>query len=292
MSRRVVATQPRRTPVKRGSLTVVGTGIQVARDLTPGSSFAIQRADKVLHLVTDFITAAVIKRLNPTAEPLNHHYKPGRVRARIYADIVEDVLSHVRRGENVCMVTYGHPGVFVDATAEAIARARASGFAAAMLPGVSSEDCMFADTGVDPARNGCLTFEATSFLLGRPTFESTIALVLYQIGVVGDLTHRKKYGGDGLTILARELIRRYGPQHIVTVYDAAASPFTVPSIQRVALRDLARASVDVTSTLYVPPLGLRTTDARMLRRLGLERFAPGRSGSTRRRGKAKVPPRG
>ncbi len=282
----------KRAQTRRGSLTVVGTGIQIGRDLTPGARVAITRADKVLHLVTDFITAAMIKRLNPTAEPLNHHYKPGRIRARIYEAIVKDVLSYVRRGENVCMVTYGHPGVFVDATAEAIVRVRESGRAAAMLPGVSSEDCLFADLGVDPARSGCLTFEATSFLISRPKFESTIPLVLFQIGVVGDLTHKQTYGGSGLAILARELIRRYGPKHVVTIYDAAPTPLAAPSIQRVALRDLARASVGVTSTLYAPPKRPGTTDARMLRRLGLQRLSPVQPRSTKGRRKAKVPPRG
>ena len=58
-----------------------------------------------------------------------------------------------------------------------------------MLPGISAEDCLFADLGVDPAEAGCQSYEATRFLERRPAIEPRAALILWQIGVVGSANH-------------------------------------------------------------------------------------------------------
>jgi len=34
-----------------------------------------------------------------------------------------------------------------------------------MLPGISAEECLFADRGIDPAQTGACSFEATDFLV-------------------------------------------------------------------------------------------------------------------------------
>ena len=47
------------------------------------------------------------------------------------------------------------------------------GFNAQMLAGISAEDCLFADLGLDPGKNGCQSFEATDFLIRRRQFEPT-----------------------------------------------------------------------------------------------------------------------
>jgi hypothetical protein len=47
-------------------------------------------------------------------------------------------------------------------------RSSTDGFDAVMLPGISAEDCLFADLGIDPGMIGCQSFEATdsiTFLL-------------------------------------------------------------------------------------------------------------------------------
>ena len=65
--------------------------------------------------------------------------------------MVERILSYVRRGLNVCVVFYGHPGVHPGH--ESIRRARMEGFSASKLPGISAEDCLFAELGIDPSKN-------------------------------------------------------------------------------------------------------------------------------------------
>jgi len=55
-----------------------------------------------------------------------------------------------------------------------------------MLPGISAEDCLFADLGIDPSFMGCQTVEATDLLLrNRPLITSGHVLI-WQVGVVGD----------------------------------------------------------------------------------------------------------
>jgi uncharacterized protein YabN with tetrapyrrole methylase and pyrophosphatase domain len=187
--------------------------------------------------------------------------------------MVRRILSAVRKRQRVVAVFYGHPGVFVLPSHEAIRRARAEGYVARMLPGISAEDCLFADLGVDPALEGCQSFEATDFLARRRAFEPTSALVLWQIGVIGDLTFQSKasrYRRGGLPILAEVLLEKYPRSHPATIYEAAQYPVCDPVIRVLPLSKLARAKVSPISTLYVPPVGRKPLDRDMVKRLGLQ----------------------
>jgi len=53
--------------VKSGSLTIVGTGIQFAGQITLEARAHIKQAEKVLFLVSDPITADWVRDINPTA---------------------------------------------------------------------------------------------------------------------------------------------------------------------------------------------------------------------------------
>src|SRR5262245_45102016 len=205
---------------KRGSLTIVGTGIQVNVQTTPEARAAIEQAEKVLYLVANRPTGYWIGRLNPTAESLEHFYEPGKNRFVAYQVIVDHILMYVRQELRVCVVFYGHPGVFVYSSHEAIRRARDAGFAARMLPGISAEDCLFADLCVDAGISGHQSFEATDFLLHRRRFDPHSALLLWQIGVIGDLTHQRRYEPRGLDVLVEVLQVEYGPGHEVVIYEA------------------------------------------------------------------------
>ena len=56
------------------------------------------------------------------------------------------------------------PGVFARVPHKAIAQARAEGFEAHMEAGVSAEDCLYADLGIDPGEVGCQQYEASQFM--------------------------------------------------------------------------------------------------------------------------------
>jgi precorrin-3B methylase len=58
------------TVYSAGSLTVVGTGIQLGVHLTPEARAAIEQADEVLYVVADTLTSAWLQELNPKARSL------------------------------------------------------------------------------------------------------------------------------------------------------------------------------------------------------------------------------
>lgn len=253
-----------------GSLTIVGTGIQLVGDLTLAAQGWIEQADKVLFAVADPVTAEWLRTLNPTAEALPYNTHHPRRRA-LYQEIVERILIEVRRGLRVCAVFYGHPGVFTDPAHEAIRQARREGFPARMLPGISAQACLFADLDLDPGRNGCQSFEATDFLIRRRKFDPTSALILWQIAVIGNLGFHKERGpAYGLTVLSEVLATQYSPDHEVIVYEAAVYPVCQPMIQRLPLARLPEAQITEVSTLYVPPKGPAPVDVEMMARLGMD----------------------
>jgi uncharacterized protein YabN with tetrapyrrole methylase and pyrophosphatase domain len=185
--------------------------------------------------------------------------------------MTEAILSEVRAGKDVCAAFYGHPGVFVAPSHEAVRRARREGFPARLLPGISAEDCLFADLGVDPARCGCQSYEATDFLVHRRGFDPSAALVLWQIGTVGSITAAAGAQPHGLAVLVEILLEHYPAAHEVTVYEASPYPGCKPVARSVALSELSAAHVTALSTLYVPPRTDAPPDLTMLDRLGLPR---------------------
>lgn len=237
----------------RGSLTVVGSGIQVVAQMTLEARLAIELADKVLYGV-DAVTARWISRLNPSAESLDLLHQPGLPRCATYRKTVERILSEVRGGRQVCAVYYGHPGVFVFASHESIRLARQEGFPARMLPGISAEDCLFADLGLDPGVCGHQGFEATDFLIRNRVFDPGSPLVLWQVGSIGELGYGSKPNLNGVNVLVETLGPVYGLGHPVYLYLAAQFPVCRPEIERVPLGRMAEGRINPFSTLYVPPL--------------------------------------
>ncbi|MCL1472344.1 SAM-dependent methyltransferase [Argonema antarcticum] len=257
--------------LQAGSLTIVGTGIQLVGHLTLGAQAHIVQADKLLFAVADPLTAKWLRSLNATAEAIPYNTDRTR-RKETYREMVERILTEVRQGLNVCAVFYGHPGVFADPAHGALKQARREGFKAQMLPGISAEDCLFADVGLDPGVNGCQSFEATDFLIRRRKFDPTCALILWQIAMIGNLGFYKEGSHlHGLTVLAEVLQEYYSFDHEVIVYEAAVYyPVCEPVIKRIPLSKLPEANVTPVSTLYVPPLGPAPLDREMMARLGME----------------------
>lgn len=256
-------------------LTVVGTGFMVAGQVTAESVSAIRDADRLLFLVSDAATRHWLQELNPSARSLYDAYAEGRHRLASYREMVERILAPVREGLRVCAVFYGHPGVFVAPSHEAVRRARAEGFAATMLPGVSAEDCLFAELEIDPARQGCRSYEATDFLLRRRPLDPTTGLALWQVGAIGVATfHRREvWRTEGLRPLVEVLLEAYPPDHEVVLYTAATLPIGDSTVIRLPLARLAEAEVSIAATLYLPPAAEASVDPEVAARLGLAEAA-------------------
>ncbi len=245
-------------------LTIVGTGIRAGLDTSLESRACIERASKVLYLVADSLSATWIEQLNPTAQSLASFYELGKPRFEIYEAIVSEILVWLRRGPDLCVAFYGHPGFYAFAGHEAIRRARLEGFRARMLPGISCVDQMHSDLGIDPGSSGCQTYEATSFLIYRFRFEPSAALVLLQIGVLGEAIWPPTSDSGRLHILVDYLQRHYSPDHEVVIYEASPDPDKGSRIARVSLSRLHEMDVSASSTLYVPPAGLPPVNLEMM----------------------------
>jgi hypothetical protein len=249
------------TSSRRGSLIVVGTGIKSVSHLTTETRVAIESAERLFYLVADPVTIHWLRRQNPTAESLFRFYARGKDRLQTYLQMVEHVVSAVRSGQNVCVAFYGHPGVFSFPPHEAIRRVRAEGHLAKMLPGISSEDCLLADFGLDPGTFGCQSFEASDFLINHRVYDDTSLLILWQIGVIGvSSLPTRACSRRGLRALVAALRNKYQGSHEVLIYEAPVHLVVKPKVIRCALTDLASSNVTPISTLCIPPNSPRPSD--------------------------------
>ena len=173
--------------MRKGSLTIVGSGIAALRHATQEACFHISHADKVFFLAADPLTREWILRLNPAAESLSVHLVPGREREVSFSGMVGQIAQAVYEGLRVVAVFYGHPGVFVQPSHMAMQRLTAEGYTATMLPGISTEDCLISDLGVDLSQCGYQCHEASNFLVCNKQADTAAALILWQIGVIGQV---------------------------------------------------------------------------------------------------------
>jgi uncharacterized protein YabN with tetrapyrrole methylase and pyrophosphatase domain len=262
-----VAAEPDLPP---GSLTIVGAGIRPGLHTTREAIARIRDAEKVVYLLAEIAPVRWLEELNPSAEPLDGLYRPDRPFNEVYRDIVEAIMAHVRKPQDVCVVFYGHPGVFDRTSRDAIDRARAEGFPAWMLPGITAEDCLYVDLELDPGASGVQSFDATDFLVRRRTPDVTVPLILWQVGIVGGSRATDEVRRAGLEVLAERLGELYGDDHELVVYEATPFPVGRPMIERCAVRELRDAGVTGLSTVYVPPRGTAARDPEMISRLQIE----------------------
>ncbi len=254
----------------KGTLTIVGTGIQAGAHLTLAARACIEKADHLVFAVSDPVTAAWLKQLNEKAEPLAGPESFGK-REDMYKAMVQRILGLLEKGGLVCAVFYGHPGVFADPPHLALNAALEHGYQARMLPGVSAEDCLFSDLRLDPGKNGFQSYEVSDFLIHRRRFDKHCPLLLWQIAVIG---YRGFYKGDAqkerIQVLCEELAGVYGWDHRVTLYEAAIYPVNPPVIDEMTLKALPDAKVGERASLYIPPVGPAPVDRIMLQKLRME----------------------
>ncbi|GAB6195465.1 SAM-dependent methyltransferase [Lysobacter xanthus] len=233
--------------------------------LTPRARHAIEHANVVFVLASDGLVERWVEAMNPDVRSLQPYYAEGKDRRTTYAEMVGAIVAEVRAGRDVCAAFYGHPGVFAQVAHEAIALARADGFDAAMQPGISAEDCLYADLGIDPGRVGCQHFEATQFLCCDRQIDTSAHLVLWQVAVAGDRGFtRHATGRAHREVLIDKLLRFYPATHEVIVYEAPTVAVDAPRIDRMPLAALVDAELHMHSTLVIGPARTLAPDRKVL----------------------------
>lgn len=251
-----------------GSLVCVGLGMTLGSHLGPLARSHIEQADVVFFALSDGIVELWLRRMHGDVRSLQTFYQEGSSRMNTYWQMVEAMLVEVRAGKRVCGVFYGHPGVFAWVPHKAIELARAEGYRAHMEPGVSAEDCLYADLGIDPGAYGCQHYEASQLLFYQRRIDPTAYLILWQVGVVGDQSMaRFSTNAAYRQVLVDVLARDYPLNHEVIIYRAATLPIDRPRMERTTLAALPRAVIGMAETVVLPPARPMQADPEILARL-------------------------
>ncbi|MGI2190066.1 SAM-dependent methyltransferase [Shewanella baltica] len=256
-----------------GSLVCVGTGLQLAGQISVMSRSYIEHADVVFSLLPDGFSQRWIRTINPNVINLQPFYAQNsevKNRRETYEQMVSAILDAVRAGKKTVCALYGHPGVFACVSHLAIKQARAEGFAAKMEPGISAEACLWADLGIDPGNSGHQSFEASQFMFFNHVPDPTTHLLLWQIAIAGEHTLTQFHTtSDRLQILVEQLHQWYPLDHQVVIYEAANLPIQAPRIEYLPLSKLPEANLSPISTLLIPPAKKLEYNYAILTKLGI-----------------------
>ena len=256
----------------KGELVIVGTCISVSGQMTLAAKSHIENADIVFMGIMNKVGEHAVRKLNANCISLDDLYEEGKSRALTYQQMTDRIVNAVVAGKKVCAAFYGHAGVFVTPSHDAINKVRELGFSAQMLPGVSAEDCLIADLGIDPSKFGCQSYEATQFLFRDYKLDPHMTQIIWQIGLVGEASLsvlNASHNKPGLALLTEILLEHYPNNHELIIYEAPTLPISEPVIQKIALRDLTSAQTTLISTLVIPSLGLPAYREDRLAKLGL-----------------------
>ncbi len=261
----------------QGRFVAVGLGMMLGAHLSPRARSEIEHADVVFGLVSNALVELWLQEMRPDLRSLQPFYAEGKRRTESYREMIEAMIGEVRAGRRVCGVFYGHPGVFAQVPHHAIREARRAGFEAEMHPGISAEDCLYADLGIDPGTFGCQHYEASQLMFHRRRIDLAAYLVVWQVGLAGDRSLSRYSTSVAHRRLLVDLLVEHGypPAHEVIVYEAATLPIDAPRMDRMALAALAEADLGLASTLVVPPAQAMERNAAMLARLEALDAAPG-----------------
>jgi precorrin-6B methylase 1 len=254
----------------KGSLTIVGSGIKAVSHFTVEAMMAIRDADIVFHVVADQVTEHWITTNAKEQKTLTDFYVPAQHRRTTYLKMKESIVEEVKKGRNVCALFYGHPGIFVNPSHAAAGELRREGYSVLMQPGISAEDCLFADLGIDPATNGCCSMEATQFLTFERSLDTSMPVILWQIGMTGNPTYSPHGEIMRTDVLLEKLLRFYPPTHKVCVYEAAVYSVSRCRCDWSDLGDFPKQEINGISTMYIPLLSPTNYDHYFLDKLHLQ----------------------
>lgn len=240
--------------MSKGSLSCVGIGMTLGAHITPIAKEHINNSDVCFVAVSDALVELWVIEMHEDVRSLQVYYEENKSRKQTYREMVDAVLTEVKAGKKVCGIFYGHPGVFAYVPHQMIKQARAEGHNAIMEPGISAEDCLVADLAIDPGKYGCQQYEASQFMFYKRIIDPSAYLILWQIGVAGDLNFGIEVtGAKYRKLLLTLLYEEYQKDHQVILYEAATSPLKKTRAEHITLEQLTNAELKDYTTLVIPP---------------------------------------
>lgn len=236
------------------SLVCVGTGMTLGAHISPIAKSHIEQAEVVFSLMANGFTERWLEEMNNDVRSLQHFYQEGKNRNTTYNEMVEVILTEVRAGKKVVAAFYGHPGVFACISHRAIKKATLEDLPAFMEPGISAEDCLYADLGIDPGRTGCSHFETSQFMFYKRNIDNSAHLILWQVALAGDKSFAKFSTGRAYRqVLVDLLLEHYPSDHQVILYQAKGIAIDTMRADKIHLSELVDAELFMHTTLVIPP---------------------------------------
>ena len=236
-------------------LALVGTGIKTISHLTEEAKGYICNCDKVLYLVNEPLLEIYIKRLAKSSMTLGSVYFQSESREDAYNNIARQIHLELEKFNSICIVIYGHPCVFATPGLLALLGLDSS-IKTVICPAISAQDCLYADLKFDPASGGIQTFDATEYLLYDKLIDPFSHIVIYQIGMAGNLgLPTNKINKGAINFIKKKLLNVYKKEKKTIIYESALYPGNNPKISEFDLDNLDRQKLTPISTLYIPPDG-------------------------------------
>ncbi|ALO33642.1 hypothetical protein CMT41_02100 [Colwellia sp. MT41] len=237
-----------------GSLVCVGTGMTLGAHISPIARSHIEQADIVFSLMANGFAQKWLEEINTDVRCLQRFYQEGKNRNITYNEMVEAILSQVRDGKKVVAAFYGHPGVFACVSHRAIKKAKLEELPATMEPGISAEDCLYADLAIDPGKTGCIHYETSQFMFYKRNIDTAAHLILWQVALAGDKSLGKFSTGKAYRqVLVDLLLEHYPADHQVILYQAKGIAIDAMREDKISLTDLVDAELFMHTTLVLPP---------------------------------------
>ena len=238
---------------KTGSIVCVGTGMTVGAHIAPIARSHIENAD-IVFFAGHPLMEMWVTEMKSNVHSLQVFYAKGKDRRITYKEMVNAMMTEVRAGKKVVGAFYGHPGVFALPPHNVIKIAKKEGYAAHMVPGISAEDCLYADLGVDPGKVGSQHFETSQFMFYQRKVDPSAYLILWQVGIAGDKSAAKLSTGKAYRQILVELLNEYYPnEHRVALYECPTVAIREPRIEWISLGDFIEAELSLITTMLIPP---------------------------------------
>ncbi len=250
-------------------LIICGSGIKALAHLTKETQTAVEQADHTLYLINEPIIEEWIQKHANRSENLEKIYFDDEKRKIAYQHITNHILTTLKKTETLCVIFYGHPCVYARSALDAARIVKHDETVEVLiLPGISAENCLYADLMINPAEGGCQSYDATDFLLYDRPINNSAHLILWQIGMLGMLGHERKNNNHYklYEFLQNKLKLAYDETHKAIIYEASQYPLVKPNIKKIELNEInEKLKLSKISTLYIPPI--KTVDTLLNRNI-------------------------
>lgn len=218
--------------------------------------------------MNDPVTKQWIERYSKLSESLDPIYFSEHDRQISYDKIRDKILTELEIYNFITVVHYGHPTVFADPGLQSIIAAQKNSIETIIIPGISIENCLYADLKIDPGQFGCFHVEATELLLYDKIIDPTAHLCIWQSGMIGNRSVPKPdQTNNHLHLLKIKLKKYYPDDHLIILYEASMYPGVEPLIHQFTLSTIESQTIGTLSTLYVAPLPQRKPDPDILKQI-------------------------